>query len=124
MDDLAGELANRLPDVPRWLEVRGMLLSGRAEITGGGSVETGFVARLLHDALAVVAVVGQPPADAIVRSTEGVTAITPVLAQTDNAGHVGRALARCAGPVWTGERAILHQLRRDDEMSPGGHVGP
>jgi len=109
--DIARKLAGALPDEPRWLEVRGILRSDRAEITGGDSVESGFVARLLHGAIAAVAVVGRPPAEAIVRSTEGVTAMTPVLAQTDNAGHVDRALAQCTGPAWAGAHAILHRLQ-------------
>ena len=115
--DLARELAARLPDEPRWLEVRGMLLSGGAAITGGDSVETGFVARLLHDAFSAVAVVGAPPAEAIVAATEGVTPMTPLLAQTDNARHVGSALAQCHGPAWAGERAILHRLSLEDETN-------
>jgi len=108
--NLARDLANRLPDVPRWLETRALLLSGRAEITGGRSVEGGFVARIVQDALRVIAVVGCPPTDAIVRATDGVTSMTPVLAQTDNSEHVGRALAEAPGLPWAAERAILHLL--------------
>lgn len=111
MDHVARGLANYLPDIPRWLETRALLLSGHADVTGGSTVESGFVARVLHDALSAVAVVGCPPVDAIVRATDGVTSMTPVLAQTENADHVRRALAQAPGPRWAGERAILHELR-------------
>ena len=62
---LATSLAAALPDEPRWLETRAMLASGHAVITGGETVETGFVVRVAHGAVSAVAVVGQPPASAI-----------------------------------------------------------
>ncbi len=108
--DLARRLAAQLPDEPRWLETRGMLLSPHAAVTGGESLDAGFVVSVTHGALAAVAVVGRPPADAIRSALVGATELTPVIAQTIDAAHVARALQ---GPVevsWTSERAILHRL--------------
>ena len=78
--------------------MRALLLSGFAEITGGTSVQSGFVARVVHNAISALAVVGFPPDDAIVNATSGITTMTPLIAQIDNAEHVrrrARASARC-----------------------------
>ena len=109
--DLARRLAAELPDEPRWLETRGMLLSGHAQVIGGDSVATGFVVRLVHDALSVVAIVGQPPGDAIARAVVDVTEFTPVIAQTADRAHIAGVLGSDKHPNWTSERAILHRLR-------------
>jgi GNAT superfamily N-acetyltransferase len=114
--DAGRELAHHLPDAPRWLETRALLLSGFAEITGGTSVQSGFVARVVRDAISAIAVVGCPPASAVVGATEGITEMTPIIAQVDNAEHVRRALEHARGPDWRGERAILHTLRDDTAL--------
>jgi RimJ/RimL family protein N-acetyltransferase len=101
---LAIDLAAALPDEPRWLETRAMLASGHATITGGGTVEGGFVVRVAHGAVSAIAVVGQPPPESIADAVAGTTELTPVLAQAADAPHVEQAL----GDGWTRERAILH----------------
>ena len=100
------------PDEPRWLETRAMLASGHAVITGGETVETGFVVRVAHGAVSAVAVVGQPPASAIAEAVSGATELTPVIAQTSDADHVAAALGSANDRAWTSERAILH-LRQE-----------
>ena len=101
-----------LPDEPRWLETRAMLASGHAVITGGETIETGFVVRVAHGAVSAVAVVGRPPASAIAEAVSGATELTPVIAQTSDADHVAAALGSADQRTWTSERAILH-VRRD-----------
>ena len=101
-----------LPDEPRWLETRAMLASGHAVITGGETVETGFVVRVAHGAVSAVAVVGQPPASAIAEAVSGATELTPVIAQTSDADHIAAALGSADDRAWTSERAILH-LRQE-----------
>ena len=110
---LAIDLAAALPDEPRWLETRAMLASGHATVTGGDTVDGGFVVRVVHGAVSAVAVVGQPPPESIVDAIDGTTELTPVLAQPVDALHVARALRRCPGQAlrdggWIRERAILH----------------
>jgi GNAT superfamily N-acetyltransferase len=111
---IAPNLAKSLPDTPGWIDVRGMLLSGHAIVSGGETVEAGFVVRTMSGPLAVVAVVGFPAHAAIAQAVEDVTDMTPVIVQRDNADHVGRALASSppstSGRGWTPERAILHRL--------------
>ena len=65
---LLDRLAHALPDIPRWLYARSMLLSGRCEVLGlaEGGPEPQFVARELEESEdQAVCVVGRPPADAI-----------------------------------------------------------
>jgi hypothetical protein len=109
--DLGRRLAGELPDEPRWLETRAMLLGGHAQVTGGDSVATGFVVRVVHGALSVVAVVGQPSRDAIAEAVADVTQFTPIVAQIANRSHVADALRSDRHSSWTSERAILHRLR-------------
>ena len=121
--DAGRELARHLPDEPRWLETRALLLSGFADISGGTTVQTGFVARVVQDAISAIAVVGCPPSSAVVSATDGVTEMTPIIAQVDNAEHVSRALEHASGADWRGERAVLHRLR-DDTALPAARSGP
>ena len=110
-------LAAALPDEPRWLETRAMLASRHAEVTGGETIEAGFVVRVVHGAVSAVAVVGHPPAAAIAEAVAGTTELTPVIAQTSDATHVAEALRSLQHGRWTSERAILH-LREDSASSP------
>lgn len=110
----ARNLARALPDTPGWVDTRGMLLSGRAAILGGDTVDAGFVVRVMSGALAVVSVVGYPAHPVIAQAVEDATDMTPVITHPDNAVHVGRALTSCpassSGHQWTSERAVLHRL--------------
>jgi RimJ/RimL family protein N-acetyltransferase len=119
---LPKRLAKALPDAPGWIDTRGMLLSDGAVVSGGDSIETGFVVRASSGALSAIAVVGRPAHDAIVRAVDGVTDMTPVLSQPDNAAHVATALASCppsrAGITWRPERVVLHDLRALSEDEP------
>ena len=109
---LAVDLAAALPDEPRWLETRAMLASGDAIVTGGESVESGFVVSVVRGAVSAVAVVGQPPPESIAAAVavDRTTELTPVVAQPADAAHVEQALRPRSGqaPRWTRERAILH----------------
>ena len=104
-----------LPDVPRWLETRAMLRSPHVTVTGGQhGGEDGWVVRLVEGAISAIAVVGCPRIEAIAAALEGVTELTPIMAQNDNADHVERVLidltASRGGQPWTRDRVILHRL--------------
>jgi hypothetical protein len=142
--DVAARLLHDLPDVPRWLETRGMLRSPNAVVSGGPStlrdpqgrpeqgreatgsqgpaVPDGFVVRVVHGAMSAVAVVGRPSSDAIVRALEGTTAMTPVITQLDTADYVERSLNESAqvpdSGSWHGERMILHTLQSGPALAP------
>ena len=97
-------LVRALPDIPRWVETRSMLLSGRCEVFG---IEEGedlsFVVRDAEDVL--ISVVGHPGREAIeeavARKGEGDVVITP----PENGPHVAAAL-----PGWRAVSATQHLL--------------
>jgi GNAT superfamily N-acetyltransferase len=97
-------LVRALPDVPRWVETRSMLLSGRCEVFGLKEGEDlSFVVRDAEDVL--ISVVGRPGSDAIERAVarewEGDVVITP----PENGSHVAAAL-----PGWRAVSATQHLL--------------
>jgi GNAT superfamily N-acetyltransferase len=101
-------LAHALPDIPRWLYVRSMLLSGRCEVLGlvEGGPEPQFVARELEESEdRAVCVVGRPPADAIREAARRNRDGGEVLATQEGASHILGTL-----PDWTATRAPLHLL--------------
>jgi len=119
---VAKHLAQALPDTAGWVDTRGMLLSGRATISRGDTGGEGFVVRVMSGAIAVVSVVGYPAHDVIARAVDDATELTPVIAQRDNAVHVGQALALCPpsslGHRWAPERAVLHRLSSEAVSVP------
>lgn len=114
---LAVSLAASLPDSPRFVETRAMLGCATAVVSGGRSPHDGFVVRVLEGARSALAVVGRPDADLIVRATAGMTDMTPLVAQADNAGHVGRALEQAPSP-WQHERVVIHVAAGHPPLPP------
>ena len=113
-------LAGSLPDVPRWLETRSMLLSGRCEVLGleEGPPAPSFVARELEEGEEqMIYVVGRPPPEAIREATRRNLGAGMALAAPEDARHVLEAL-----PGWTADRATLHLLG-DAPRLPGPEEG-
>lgn len=108
----------RVPDLPRWIDTRGMLLSGRAAVdapaASGGTIP-GVVVVVSDSALA--SVVGRPSQRTIVDVIATLSGDVNVLAQMEDADYVGGAL-----PGWRRQRAIVHIL---PEVLPWeAHVDP
>lgn len=102
---LAAALA-RVPDEPRTVDTRGMLLSGRAIVHADPDAD------LAHDGFIVVvpdvslaAVVGQPRGDDIRAAIRGLSGDVNVLAQPEHAAAVTAALED-----WRRRTAIIHVL--------------
>ena len=94
----------RASDEPRWIDTRGMLLSGRARVHADSSrIDAGIVV-VVHDA-ALVSVVGRPDSLLIARTVGELAGDVNVLAQMEDADHVARAL-----PHWRRRRALIHVL--------------
>lgn len=114
---LGRSLADRLPDVPRWVEARSFLLSGECEILGLREEPKLSYVVLDPGPLGGVIVVGAPDGDAIaeaaLRSRGG-----SLVAQMDQAARIATLL-----PEWTASRAILHLLG-DAERLPIVVPGP
>ena len=98
-------LAGELPDAPRWLETRGMLLSGRGRLVGRGSEAEGY--GVFDDSVVrLLSLVGRPVA-AVVREALSLRPNAVLVQEEDDAG---------LRPLLAGFRreiAILHRL-------PGG----
>jgi RimJ/RimL family protein N-acetyltransferase len=93
----------RVPDVPRWIDTRGMLLSGRAMAIASADGDDGFIV-VVRD-LALASIVGRPSPRAIADAIAALAGDVNVLAQMEDADHVARALAG-----WRRRRAIIHVL--------------
>jgi RimJ/RimL family protein N-acetyltransferase len=97
-------LVRALPDVPRWVETRSMLLSGRCEVFGLEEGEDlGFVVRDAEDVL--ISVVGRPGGDAIERTVAREWEGDVVITLPENGSHVAAAL-----PGWRAVSATQHLL--------------
>jgi GNAT superfamily N-acetyltransferase len=115
-------LARSLPDIPRWLETRSMLLSNRCEVLGlqEASPKTSFVARELEECEdRLICVVGRPSTDAIEEAVKRGQNPGLVLATPEGAFHVYDAL-----PGWSATRAMLHQMGKSSRLPQvaGGEV--
>ena len=100
--DLLSQLAQALPDTPRYVETRGMLLANACEVLGLDQTSgLNFVVRSFQTGL--ISVVGKPSADSIKRATLQNRNQNAVLAFDDNLEFVADALSNR-----NVERAILH----------------
>ncbi len=90
-------LAAELPDLPRWVEVRSMLLSGDGRVIG--AVATSPLSFVVLDSSGTAGVVGRPPATAIRAAAE---LAREILAVPDDVGWAVAAL-----PEWSLEEATL-----------------
>jgi len=96
----------RVPDVPHWVDTRGMLESGRAEVWFAHSADTardGFVVTMPDRALA--SVVGPAPGTLIEATIDQLAGDVNVLAHDDAGDTVASVL-----PGWRRQTAIIHAL--------------
>jgi GNAT superfamily N-acetyltransferase len=113
---MLAELASRLPDLPRWVETRGMLLSGRCELLAApGPAPADFVVRGTDFGLSCVA--GEPPLTALAAALEPREDET-VLCLPGSAKSVGAAL-----PGWKGSRGVVHALAEPEALGGGSAQG-
>jgi GNAT superfamily N-acetyltransferase len=115
MSDLSPEsLARLLPDLPRWVEVRSILLSGRGFALGVSSGPPPAFVVLEPDGLGIV--VGRPPRDVIGTAA---ARVREVLAAPEDGDWVASAL-----PHWKREPASIHTLESDARLPtvPAGIV--
>jgi GNAT superfamily N-acetyltransferase len=112
-------LAALLPDAPRFVETRAMLLGGYGEVIG--AIETGerpsFV--VLDREWKLACAVGLPAPDDIRAAASGVPGMCDVLAFPENVAHVADAL-----PEREAQPAMLHVLTGEERLPgvPEGRV--
>ena len=99
-------LAYTLPDIPRWVETRKMLLSGDCEVFGlNGEHESWFVVRKAGQNPVYASIVGYPPQEDIVEAIGRGREEVEVLAFPENRSYVAAALQD-----WSSVTATLHTL--------------
>jgi GNAT superfamily N-acetyltransferase len=95
----------RLPDIPRWVEARSLLLAGDGEIFGlDEAPELSLAVR--DPSTGSVVVVGQPAPDAVEASARDMLHDGTLIAALEHADWLAGLL-----PGWHRTRAILHALR-------------
>ncbi len=106
-------LAALLPDVPRFVETRAMLLGGRCEVLGLEEDAAGpsFVTRDGEEGL--VCVVGYPAREAVAEAVARNGNAGAVIAMPENDSRVAQVL-----PGWEAQPAALHLLG-ETERPPG-----
>ena len=95
---------SRVPDLPRWIDTRGMLLSGRSVVAGPyGAADPAMVVAVPDAALA--SIVGRPPVESLRDAISSLAGDVNVLSQMEDADYVADGLAG-----WRRHRAIIHVL--------------
>lgn len=105
-------LADLLPDIPRWVEVRAALLSGRGEVMAlREKPALSFIVRDPDGDLLMV--VAAADGDAIRAAAATLGPDAEVICAPEDADHVADAL-----PGWRRMRAVLHRLRDPARLPP------
>jgi len=104
------KLALALPDIPKWVETRSLLLSGRCQLFGLD--ETGTLSFVVRNAeLKLISIVGFPERRAIEEAVEKNEGKCVVLAAEENGRHVSENL-----PGWEVSPASLHLLGKEARL--------
>jgi GNAT superfamily N-acetyltransferase len=99
-------LLEHLPDVPRWVEGRGMLLSGRGCVAAHGPSPADAVVVAADAHLAVIT--GVPSERVLESAAAQLSSVSTLVFPADHAGLA--ALVRRLLPEWHEEEAVLHGL--------------
>lgn len=94
----------RVPDRPRWIDTRGMLLSGRSVVFAPSGPADADLITAVPDA-ALASIVGRPPIASVRKAVSSLAGDVNVLSQMEDADYVAAALTG-----WRRQRAIIHVL--------------
>jgi GNAT superfamily N-acetyltransferase len=98
------DLAALLPDTPRWVETRSLLLSGRCEVVGAGAKPSlPFV--VVSSDLPLICIAGKADPHSIQEAIDKKGKFAEILAAPEDREHVSAIL-----DGWIFQRAILHTL--------------
>ncbi len=92
-----------LPDIPRWVETRGLLLSGRGEVFAAENAAADFVVRALNGKL--ICVVAKPARHFIEGAIDKSSNAVEVLTVVENREHLASILMG-----WQQSPAVIHLL--------------
>ena len=99
------QVLKRMPDAPRWVETRSMLLGGWGRIYGEERWSEDFSFVACSPELRFASVVGFPAGEVLRHAVAGLENIGGLIAQIENTKHVRDIL-----PDWKIETALLHLL--------------
>jgi hypothetical protein len=102
----ARRLLDHLPDLPRWVEGRGMLLSGRGRIVARGPAPGDAV--LVADDAHLAVVTGSPGERELAVALGDLASVSTLVFPADDHGLSG--MLRRLLPSWQEEEAVLHEL--------------
>ena len=97
-------VADLLPDLPRWVEIRGMLLANHAAVFGL-SLDPSPAFVVARPETGLIGVAGTPPAECIHQAIGQAQREVSLLAAPESRAWVAAAL-----PGWVSQRAALHVL--------------
>jgi RimJ/RimL family protein N-acetyltransferase len=103
-DMIQKKLAASLPDIPRWVETRAMLLNSQCEIFGLDET-SGLVAVVRSDEWELISIIGYPEKRAIIEAIAMGSDEKIILAPPESGEYVSEIL-----PEWTISPASLHLL--------------
>jgi len=103
-------LLSIIPDQPKWVELRAMLLSGQCEVYGLEEAERlSFVAR--HEEMELVSVYGRPAPEVIRQAVALRPPPEALLCLPEDRPHVAEAL-----PEWRSELATIYSLTSGERL--------
>ncbi|MCZ6690157.1 MAG: GNAT family N-acetyltransferase [Planctomycetota bacterium] len=100
MADNVTKIAEALPDIPRWVETRSLLLRGHCSVVG--EKDDWF---LLHDRSPLAAMIGTPPSRSIRDATDDAHPRLEIICPPENVEWLSDAL-----PDWRAIPAIIHAI--------------
>jgi GNAT superfamily N-acetyltransferase len=104
-----------LPDIPKWIYARWMILSGQARIYGDEEFETSS-SIIQHPTNGLTCVIGQPDTDLLYKAITAADLDVQVMSFSDNDRFIGQQL-----PQWSRSPAYLHIL--DHEIPQADTAG-
>lgn len=110
-------LAQKLPDLPRWVEARSLLLANSALISGLQETPALSVVITDPEPPSLIVVVGQPDPQAILDSIPANQSGLALIAPYDQADWLTPLF-----PTWKRTRALLHSLQRPDRLPTPNQV--
>ncbi|MEM7305129.1 MAG: GNAT family N-acetyltransferase [Planctomycetota bacterium] len=107
--EVCDELLDAVPDEPRWIEARALVLSGDCGVFGGAG---GWVLRNEQPGGRLVVLVGRPSPAVLDEALSGRPGSEVLTAPEDEEANAAQL------PGWSRERAVLHELADPARLAP------
>jgi GNAT superfamily N-acetyltransferase len=111
------DFAMSLPDIPRWVETRSLLLSGEGEIFGVDETAGKLNFIVCSATQKLICIVGYPSKKAVEQAVTAVGKKSTIVAAPESSNYIAQVL-----PNWRSQLAWLHTLpntRKLPEVPPG-----